>query len=103
MKIPADIHSLGNGIEAVVWWVLGLCVLAAAVRQNPQRRNIVIVGMILILFGISDIVEISTGAWWRPWWLFAWKAVCIVTLCWQWYAYYKRQGFSSIPPEQDGS
>ena len=103
MKIPADIHGLGNAIEAVVWWGLGLSMLAAAVRKSPQRRNMIIVGTILILFGVSDIVEISTGAWWRPWWLFLWKAICVVTLCWQLYAYYKRRVFSRIPPDQEGS
>ncbi len=103
MKLPTDIHGLGNAIEAVVWWVLGLCMLTAAVWKKPQRRNIIIVGIILILFGLSDIVEISTGAWWRPLWLLAWKAFCAATLFWHLYAYYKRRVFSSIPSDQERS
>jgi hypothetical protein len=35
----------------------------------------------LVAFGISDYAEIRTGGeWWRPWWLLAWKATCVVTL-----------------------
>jgi hypothetical protein len=33
--------------------------------------------IILILFGISDFVEMVSGAWWQPWWLLVWKALCI--------------------------
>jgi hypothetical protein len=25
-------------------------------------------------------VEARTGAWWEPWWLFVWKALCVVGL-----------------------
>jgi hypothetical protein len=31
-------------------------------------------------FGLSDLVESQTGAWWTPWWLFAWKALCVLGL-----------------------
>jgi len=31
-----------------------------------------------LLFGISDLVEVQTGAWWDPWWLFTLKAFCVV-------------------------
>ena len=43
----------------------------------------------LTLFGLSDIVEIQTGAWWQPWWLLVWKGACIsglVLLLWIWYS-----------------
>jgi len=33
-----------------------------------------------LLFSGSDAMTITTGAWWRPWWLFVWKATCVVTL-----------------------
>ena len=33
--------------------------------------------MSFFAFGISDFVEIHTGAWYRPWWLLAWKATCV--------------------------
>jgi hypothetical protein len=101
--IPTNIHGIGNAFEAAVWWVLGVCVLTAALRQTGQRRNIVIVGVILILFGVSDVVEISTGAWWRPWWLFVWKAFCVLILCWQWYAYRKRRSAFRMSPDPKGS
>jgi len=34
-------------------------------------------GVICVLFGVSDLIEARTGAWWRPWWLCCWKAVCL--------------------------
>ncbi|KZN39399.1 hypothetical protein N480_00790 [Pseudoalteromonas luteoviolacea S2607] len=34
----------------------------------------------LIAFGVSDIIEASTGAWWRPLSLLFFKAGCVLTL-----------------------
>ncbi|MBE7458640.1 MAG: hypothetical protein KJ057_17160 [Phycisphaerae bacterium] len=36
--------------------------------------------MTFLAFGASDVVEADTGAWWRPWWLLAWKAACLAVL-----------------------
>ena len=44
------------------------------------RRLALVAGVALVLFGLSDLVEIRTGSWLRPWWLFVWKAVCLGTL-----------------------
>ena len=29
-------------------------------------------------FGISDLIEAQTGAWWEPIWLFFFKAACVL-------------------------
>jgi hypothetical protein len=100
MTIPTDIHGIGNAIEAGVWWALGMCVLFTGCRQKQELRNVLIVGVTLILFGVSDVVEIPTGAWWRPWWLFAWKGFCVLLLCWQWYAYLKRRAAFRMSTDQ---
>jgi hypothetical protein len=36
--------------------------------------------LLFAFFGLSDLVEVTTGAWWRPWWLLAWKAACLLGL-----------------------
>ncbi len=33
-----------------------------------------------ILFGLTDFVEMRTGAWWHPWWLLAWKGGCVAVM-----------------------
>jgi hypothetical protein len=35
---------------------------------------------LLFAFAISDVVELRTGVWWRPWWLAVWKAACLAGL-----------------------
>ena len=70
------VHS--NYIEAGLWIVLGIGAVVQAVRYTGTvRRDLVILAVDLIAFGLSDVVETRTGAWWRPWWLLAWKAACI--------------------------
>ena len=62
----------GNYVEAAVWAAMGLIALI----KRPNRPT-VFLGLTLLAFGGSDVVEASTGAWYDPWWLLAWKAVCI--------------------------
>jgi hypothetical protein len=63
-----------NYIEAGLWIVLGS---GAAAQAGDVRRDLLILEVDLITFGVSDLVETRTGAWWRPWWLLAWKAACV--------------------------
>lgn len=70
-----------NYIEAVFWAIVGLAFLIRSLsRTNRQRLQSLIAAGAFILFGASDVVEAQTGAWWRPWWLLAWKAACLVVL-----------------------
>jgi len=56
-----------NYIEAGLWLVLGLGAAVQAVRYSGAlRRDLVILAVDLIAFGLSDVVETRTGAWWRP-------------------------------------
>jgi hypothetical protein len=69
--------ALSNRFEAAFWALIGIGMAIAAVRQRGiVRRDCVIAAITFAIFGGSDLVEATTGAWWRPWWLFAWKAVC---------------------------
>ena len=73
---------LSNRLEAGLWIVVALAMTVAAVRRRHVRRECMIGAIAFALFGISDLVETTTGAWWRPWWLLAWKAACLVAFLW---------------------
>jgi len=82
-----NIHSVGNAIEACVWFILAAVAYVAGLRQVDIRRIAWTASVALTLFGLSDLVEIQTGAWWRPWWLLVWKGLCLAAfaaLLWLW-------------------
>ena len=73
--------KIANLVEAVFWTAIGVVFGIFAIRKiNAARQRFAVAGVTLFLFGLSDIVESETGAWWRPWWLLLWKGVCIIIL-----------------------
>lgn len=73
-----------NLVEAALWILLGfgiaiVAVWRARVDSRPGSARLWL-PLVLIAFGVSDLVETRTGAWWRPWWLLLWKAACVATL-----------------------
>src|SRR5262249_46986828 len=71
---------ISNQIESGFWTFLGLCFGIAALRKHSERRRCLLAALTLVVFGGSDLVEARTGAWWRPWWLLAWKVGCVAVL-----------------------
>jgi hypothetical protein len=71
------IFVYGNYIEACLWAGMGV---AALLKRNSGWS--VALGCALVLFGASDVVEVRTGAWYDPWWLFAWKGICVALILW---------------------
>jgi hypothetical protein len=71
-----------NYIETALWPAMGIVFLFIAVRrQGATRRDCLIAGVTLLIFGASDYFEAENGnEWWRPWWLFLWKAGCVLVL-----------------------
>src|SRR5438309_168451 len=70
---------LSNHIEAGLWAAIGIGMLLMSVKhRGVVRKGCVIAGITFVIFGGSDLVEATTGAWWRPWWLLAWKALCLL-------------------------
>ena len=63
-----------NLIESILWIGIGLG-LYLSKKSFPikQNKNIVITAILFLLFGVSDIIEIYSGAWWNSWWLLIWK------------------------------
>jgi hypothetical protein len=76
-----DWFEIGNALEAALWVTMAIGFGAYAMRvQGGLRRRCLMAAVLLAMFGLSDIIEISTGAWWRPWWLLAWKVACVAGL-----------------------
>ena len=72
---------LSNRIEAVFWIAIAMAMSIAAARQSGAARvDCIVAAIAFALFGLSDLVETKTGAWWRPWWLLVWKASCVLAL-----------------------
>ncbi len=68
-----------NIFEAGLWSTFGLltAVFGGRVRGMTPRLRILL-SISFLAFGISDLIELSTGAWWRPPGLLAYKGVCLL-------------------------
>jgi hypothetical protein len=81
-----------NYIEAALWAAIGVFLLVHALRRKSgSGRAVVFAGLVFLSFGLSDVIEVRTGAWWRPWWLLAWKAVCMVSMIGLLLRYWRRK------------
>ena len=79
-----------NLIEAAWWIALGLIVVGLAIAKRLPARWTLPLAVTLIAFGISDIVEVRTGAWYRPWWMLLWKASCVAVLAGYGFVWWRR-------------
>ena len=52
--------------------------LSGVTTPGLAKAHHILLASILILFGVSDFVEMVTGAWWQPWWLLVWKGLCLI-------------------------
>jgi hypothetical protein len=76
-----DLEVSGNWIEAGLWLGVSLILLGKAIMATGGvRRVLLILVVAFLVFGISDVIEAQTGAWWRPWWLLLLKGACILAL-----------------------
>ncbi len=88
----------GNLIEAGFWIIFGVVLILGLWRQAGRLTPFSLIpGLVVILFGLSDLVEARTGAWWRPWWLLLWKAVCLfgMVVC---FLSYRKARTAPAPP-----
>ena len=72
-----------NGFEVALWGSLALVV---AIRYRHAvaglRRAVEITSGLLMMFAISDVIEMYTGAWWKPPALLILKGCCLMGLIW---------------------
>ena len=74
-KLTLDNFAQFNLLEGIFWLVLSVTsfVLYRFLPDKFQKLSLT-AGVILFLFGLSDLVEISTGGFLPgPWWLLIWK------------------------------
>lgn len=75
------IYEHGNYIEAGIWGIFAAVFAVKAIKQSAIRRTwSLVAALTFFFFGLSDIVEVFTGGWWRPWWLFFWNAACVASM-----------------------
>jgi hypothetical protein len=68
--------DIANYVEAGVWLAMSIfCATRAARTKRPSGW---LLAAALLLFAASDVVEVQTGAWYRPWWLLFWKGACVL-------------------------
>jgi hypothetical protein len=73
--------QVANLLEAGLWTLIAIALAGFAIGQPGRRRRLCLIAAVtFLLFGVSDVVETQTGAWYRPWWLFCWKAICVAAM-----------------------
>ena len=88
-----DLSLWFNYAEVALWPAVGLVLLILGLRRSGAvRRDCIIAAGVLVLFGASDWFEArEDNEWWRPWWLFLWKAVCVAALAWLLFVAWRRE------------
>lgn len=85
----ADVfHAVFNQAEAGLWFVIAL-VLATRLRMVLPWRWLLPAAF--AVFGVSDLIEVQTGAWWEPWWLLVMKAACVLVFLLAWQAHRRQR------------
>lgn len=79
----ARLFNLG---EAALWMVIAVVLV---VRLRPPGRLSQtawrwLLPLAFALFGLSDLIESRTGAWWHPWWLLVLKSACVFCFLLAW-------------------
>ncbi len=73
--------SAVNANFAIFWlFAGGACACEAARTKGRGRAFFISIGLVFIVFAVSDVIEVFTGAWWHPWWLLLVKVLCGVAL-----------------------
>ncbi len=77
-----ELLSVGNLLEAGLWFVFAAIFVALAFRTAQRKRRLsIILAITFVAFAISDVIESQTGAWWRPLWLLVLKGGCLIVFC----------------------
>jgi hypothetical protein len=94
-----QLFNLGEG---VLWWGIAFVIAIRTVRSKAGRRIGFGAAVSFALFGISDFIEIRTGAWYSPWLLLLLKAACVISLLAHFVAYQKQHGSKADSNLPDG-
>ena len=87
-----DPLAVWNGCEALVWMTLAIVIHTRNRRAAVEIRRLAYgLSVFLVLFAVSDVIEMRTGAWWRPWGLLIFKGICLAALVPLFFALVQRQ------------
>lgn len=77
-----DAYIKFNLIEGLFWIFLGILSFIAPRKFPAFRIWAIFSGFTVLLFGISDFVEIQFGSFLEPnlWWLLVWKVLGVLGL-----------------------
>ncbi len=85
-----DFETTGNLIEAVLWFAVSLAfVVKTAFAQGRLWVVFVVLAIAFAVFGVTDLIESETGAWWSPLWLLGLKGTCVAAIVGGFAAYYR--------------
>lgn len=77
-KSDLSLFEQFNIFEFFLWQFFAVVSAWYAVRKS--RVLAMALAFAFMFFGISDLVENQTGAWWTPWWMLLWKGTCLLSL-----------------------
>ncbi|MFZ4482582.1 MAG: hypothetical protein ACOYOL_01210 [Chthoniobacterales bacterium] len=83
--------QLFNFAEGLLWLAIAEAICLCTARSPKPRRLGYGAALSFALFGVSDFIEVRTGAWYSPWPLLVLKAACVLSLVGHFVAYQKRQ------------
>ena len=68
-----------NFLEGWLWTIIALVFAIQANRKANKYQKLAALGSLAFFaFGVSDFIEFTTGAWYRPWSLLVFKALCVL-------------------------
>ncbi|MCB9757961.1 MAG: hypothetical protein H6753_06040 [Candidatus Omnitrophica bacterium] len=77
-----------NFCEAIFWFVYAfVCWKLPLFPKDQTSRRRTWVAITFIFLGFSDLVEMNSGGWWKPWWLLVWKGTCVIIVLY-WFRFY---------------
>lgn len=87
-----------NFAEALLWFVIA-AVLFVKGWGSQFRALALFSTLIIFFFGVSDLVEVWSRAWWQPWWLLVWKMICGVGMLLSLIYYFRKKKVMQSSPE----
>jgi len=81
-----------NQLESLLWFSIALILIGQAFFNklvSPYKILMLQSAIAFVLFGISDLIEAKTGAWWKPWPLLVFKGCCLISFAYFFTCYLK--------------
>lgn len=87
-----------NLIEALIWFSISVKFATLAIKNaTALKRAFIVFSLTMFLFGISDLIELFTRAWYKPVGLFLLKASCVVSIAYCVFVFFRnRKEFENI-------